>query len=296
MALRQATEEDLPRRQRARDRPAQEGDGELAPVDVALHDHGLPKRLDELGDAITQAARLVHDRVARDAGGPILPLGLYDDREGDLGEAVRAVDAHGVGYAHAGARQDLCRLDLVEAVAERVVRAASEGETEPVEEPRRVHLEAAVATERLAEVEDHARAVIADRGEHLARMEDGAVRDADAGHASEGGQDARRHGGHAVGARDGDVEAIRLAAQWWLVEQLLLIAIGEEQDSGFSAHRSLILQRSIVHRARGNTGRFEIHAPAGGGPAPAGSPRGLATSRESGAERRRTRTPDVLKT
>lgn len=229
-------EEDLSGREHARHRPAEEGDGELAAVDVALHDGGLIEGLDHEGDLIAQGSRVMHDGLLADAHRAVFALGLDDGREGDAWEVIGAVDAHSGGDAHAGAREDLVALELVEAVAQRVERAAGEGEAEALEQPGGVDLEAAVAAQGLAEVEDHRGAVIADGGEHLARAEDRAVRDADARGVGDGLEDALGDGAHAVGAVGATRAVTGARFEWWFVGALLLVAVRQEQDSRFCAH------------------------------------------------------------
>src|SRR5690349_5821351 len=117
-----------------------------------------------------------------------------------MAQVIGVVDAHRGGDSDAGARQELVRFELVEAVSERVKRAAGEGEAEALEEPRGVHFQAAVTAERLAEIEHHVRAMIADGREHLARVEHRTMRDADAGCRGDGLEQVLGDGGYAVGA------------------------------------------------------------------------------------------------
>lgn len=97
----------------------------------------------------------------------------------------------------------------MEAVAQREVGAAGEGQGEPLQHPRDSDLEATVVVQRLAQVEDHLGAVIADRGRHLARTQHAPVDHLHAGRPGEGRAEGRGGGFGAVfthaGERCGDV-------------------------------------------------------------------------------------------
>ncbi len=210
-----AGEGDLAEGEHARDGAAEQRHGELATVDEALHERGLPARLDHEGDAIAERAAIEDDGGVLDAARAVLALGLDDHGERDVGDVIGAVGADCGGDRDARAAEDPGGLVFVEAMAQREVRASREGESEPLQHPGDGDLEATVVVERFAEVEDHLRAVIADRRSHLARAEHAAMDDLHAGRSGESGADGRGGGLGAVfshaGERGRDVTAGRLS-------------------------------------------------------------------------------------